>query len=92
MSLPILKYRQWAKVFRKGGAVYLGRDALGHHKWSYVPLGEAEPQLAGLPAHHEGSDVLEIYPKLARKAWKLTAKDGVSDDDFLKGRWRKTRG
>jgi hypothetical protein len=42
-----------------------------------------------MAAHDDGSDVLEVYPRKARKAWKLTKEYGVSDDDFFNGRWRK---
>ena len=87
MSLPILKYRQWAKILRKGGAVYLGRDGLGHHSWSYTPKGGPSPVVAGMAAHDDGSDVLPCYPNRMRKAWRLTKEHGISDDDFLNGRW-----
>ncbi len=90
MSLPIKKYRQWAKIFRKGGAEYLGRDGLGHHAWAYIPKGESNARIAGIAAHSDGADVLPIYPQKARKAWKLTQKDGVSDKDFLSSNWPKS--
>ncbi|MBZ0137258.1 MAG: hypothetical protein K8I27_12905 [Planctomycetes bacterium] len=89
MSIPILKYRQWAKIFTKGGATYHGRDGQGHHAWSYTPKGEDSPIMAGIAAHDDGSDVLPVYPRQARKAWKLTTKDGVSDHDFMKSNWPK---
>ncbi len=88
MSLPILKYRQWAKVFRKAGATYLGRDGLGHHVWVFTPKNSTTPVMAGIPAHSDGDDVLDVYIKQARKYWKLTKMDGVSDHDFMSGKWQ----
>lgn len=87
MSLPIYKYRQWAKIFRKGGAVYLGQDSRNHRIWVYTPKGDDKPLTAGIAAHSEGSDVLPVYINQARKFWKLRSSDGVSDHDFLNGNW-----
>lgn len=87
MALPIFKYRQLARILRKGGAAYLGQDSKNHHVWSYTPLGGTIAITAGIAAHGDGSDVKPVYVNKLRKAWKLTEQDGVSDHDFQAGKW-----
>jgi hypothetical protein len=87
MSLPILKYRQLAKILRDGGAEFLGQDGKNHHVWAYTPIGADKPITAGIAAHSDGADVKPVYVNKLRKAWKLTPKDGVTDRDFLAGNW-----
>ena len=89
MSLPILASRKWRKILKSGGATYLGQDSLNHHVWEFIPKGAGKPVTAAIAAHSDGADVLRVYIDQLRKAWKLTKDDGVSEQDFLSGRWTK---
>jgi hypothetical protein len=89
VSIPVKKYRQWAQIFRDGGAVYLRRDGLNHHVWGYTPAGTDQQVTVGIAAHSDGAEVPPVYIQSARRYWKLTKRDGVSDHDFLAGNWRR---
>lgn len=87
MGLPIQSYRKWAKIFRKAGARFVRFDGKNHQVWAYLPKGAALEATVSIPAHSEGADVLDIYIREARRIWRLREVDGVSDHDFLQGRW-----
>jgi predicted RNA binding protein YcfA (HicA-like mRNA interferase family) len=82
--LPILKYRELAALMRSGGAVFVRQDG-SHRVWTFrdIPYPVA--------AHDDGSDVARRTLADIRAKWGLRREDGVSDDDFMKGRWGKSR-
>lgn len=80
--LPVFKYRDLAAALRKGGAQCI-RQTGSHRIWSY------NGQEFSIPAHSDGSDVLSVYIRGLRAAWGLKNANGVSDDDFRAGRWKR---
>jgi hypothetical protein len=72
---------RYAKVRRAllRGVATEGNINGSHHNWTY------RNQNQTLPVHR--NLVKAVYVKRLRHAWKLTAKDGVSDKDFWNGDW-----
>jgi hypothetical protein len=89
VSVPVQSYRKWKGVFTTGGALFVRKDGKNHYVWTHTPVGETQGVLAGFVAHSEGSDVDSVYINKARKVWKLTKGDGVTDHDFVNGDWPK---
>jgi hypothetical protein len=88
VTLPVMSYRKWARILRTGGAVYVGVDGQNHHIWEFQPAGADRMATAGIPAHNEGADVNNVYINALRRLWRLRPADGVTDHDFLAGKWR----
>lgn len=83
---PILSYRDAARIFTKGGAVFV-RQSGSHRIWKLSVCGVQID--VTVPAHQDGDDVLPCYISKARRRWRLTVADGVSDQDFYAGNWPK---
>lgn len=83
-----IKYRELESILRSGGAVYLGEGGRkGHHQWGYEVNGALIPVV--IPAHRPGAEVKPVYIQVIRRAWKLGERDGITNEDFKRGRWKR---
>lgn len=84
VGVPVRKYHEWESLFRRCGVRFL-RQRGSHSYWGRM-VGGVEIN-TDIVAHGPGSDVLPCYIIKARRVWKLTKEDGVSDTDFYSGNW-----
>lgn len=77
---PLLTYRVLAALCQRGGAE-LRRVSGSHHSWYF------REKMFTIPAHGPGTEIDRVFVRKLRLAWRLMPDDGVSDADFLAGKW-----
>lgn len=76
-------------MLRKGGARFVRQDGKNHFVWAYQPAGAEKEVPVGFVAHGDGADIRPEYIQTLRRAWKLRKEDGVSDREFMAGKWKQ---
>ncbi len=77
-----LKFRVVRKIFANFGVQATRSQSAGHrHKRHWLFLGPGGVRYP-MPAHGENEDVFRTYIEAARRAFRLTPEDGVSEEEF----------
>jgi hypothetical protein len=83
MKLPkAIKFRDLKRVFRSFGVIAIEGSSPGHKRKRHCLLADASGNKFPIPAHNDGDDVYRTYVEAARRKFRLTPEDGVSDREF----------
>ena len=77
-----MKFRALKKVLRSFGIDAIIAKSRGHKRKLHCLLVNDKGDKFPIPASGDGDDIERSYVNAARRKFKLTPEDGVTDDDF----------
>jgi len=83
MKLPrVKKWRDVKRVFGEYGIVAVEGAAPGHGRPKHPYLASPDGQKHTIPASKNSDDIFREYIEAARRKFRLTPDNGVSDEEF----------